>query len=72
MIEMALYQCESGTRQYKCKSISNRSLNMLVDEHLQVATSVIIINSWVIITAILLSIFLENGSETSAVRKSSV
>jgi hypothetical protein len=45
---------------------------MLVDEHLQVATGVIIINSWVIITAILLSIFLENGSETSAVRKSSV
>ena len=45
---------------------------MLINEHLQVTTSVIIINSWVIITAILLSIFLENGSETSAVRKLSV
>jgi len=43
---------------------------MLVDEHLQVTTSVIIINSWVVITAVLLSTLLQNSFETSAVCQS--
>jgi hypothetical protein len=42
---------------------------MFVNEHLQVTTSVAIIDSRVGATAVLLSVFLENGFETSVAHK---
>ena len=42
---------------------------MLINEHLQIAASVAIINGRVGATAVLLSVFLENGFETSVVHK---